>query len=64
MHGEELVVGLGRDEEAVGSEQVDANHGGENAAESEEEGDAREIEPGNAFVVGGKQPRADTVGGI
>src|SRR5207245_7341514 len=53
VHGEELVVGLRRDEQALGSEQVNTNHGGERTANEEEEGDRSKIEQSDALVVGG-----------
>ena len=64
MHGEELVVGFRSDQRARGSQQVDANHGGENAADEEEECDGNEIQKGDALVVGGEQPRTNAVTGV
>ena len=64
MHGEELVVGFWSDQRAVGSQQVDADHSGEDAADKEEERDGNQVEEGDAFVVGGEQPRLNSVIGV
>jgi len=64
VHGEELVVGFGGDQVTRWSQQVDTDHGGEDAANEKEEGDGSEIEQGDALVVGGEKPGANAVGGI
>ncbi len=64
VHGEKLVIGFRSDEGAAGSQQVDADHGGEDAADEKEESDRSKIQKSDAFVVGGKQPRFNAIGGI
>src|SRR6516164_6764283 len=64
MHGEEFVVGFGRDQGAGGSEQVNPDQGGKEAANEEKERDRGEVEQRNALVVRGQQPRADAIRGI
>ena len=61
VHGEELVVGVGLDEVAGGGEQFETDEQGEESADEEEERDGEQVEQGDALVVGGEQPRADTV---
>jgi len=64
VHGEELVVSFGGDQITGGREEVDADQGGENAADEEENGDRAEIQEGDALVVGGEQPRFEAVRGV
>ncbi len=64
MHGEELVVSLRRDEIAGRRKKVNTNHGGEDAADEEEESDGRKIEQSDALMVSGQQPGTEAVGGI
>src|SRR5882762_478228 len=64
MHGEELVVGFRGDQKALGREQVNANHGGERAANEEKESDRSEVKQSDALVVSGKKPRTDSVSGV
>jgi len=59
-----LVVGLGRNQGAGGREQMDANHGGQDAADEKEESHRTEPQQGDALMVGGEQPRTDAVGGV
>src|SRR5712675_1585459 len=64
VHGEELVVGFRSNQKALGREQVNANHGGERAANEEKESDRSEIQQSDALVVSGKKPRTDSVSGV
>ena len=66
VHGEELVVGFRTDQHAAGGQEMNADHGGEDAANEEENRDGGEVEQGDALVVGGEQPRTDagSVSGI
>src|SRR5882672_1622160 len=64
VHGEELVVGFRSDQKALGREQVNANHGGERAANEEKESDRSEIQQSDALMVSGKKPRTDSVSGV
>src|SRR5712672_2154024 len=64
MHGEQLVVGFRGDQKALGREQVNANHGGERAANEEKESDRSEVKQSDALVVSGKKPRTDSVSGV
>src|SRR5882762_7684150 len=64
VHGEELVVGFRSDQKALGREQVNANHGGERAANEEKESDRSEVQQSDALVVSGKKPRTDSVSGV
>src|SRR6266550_1915266 len=57
VHGEELVVSVGLNKIAGGSEQLKANQQGEQSADKEEERNRSQVEQRNALVVGGKQPR-------
>ena len=59
MHGEELVVGFRRDQGAARRQEMNADHGGENAPNEKENSDGGEVKQGDALVVGGKQPRFD-----
>src|SRR5579863_4094557 len=64
VHGEELIVIFGRDQEAIGRKQVDTNQRSEQATDEEEERNRAKIEQSNALVVGGEKPRTDTVAGV
>src|SRR5205085_4317824 len=61
MHGEQLVVSVGLNKVARGSEQFETNQQGEQSANKEEEGNRSQVEQGNALMVGGEQPRPYTV---
>src|SRR5712671_2625591 len=61
MHGEKLVVSVGLDEVAGGRKQLEADEQGKKSANEKEKRDRDEIEQGDAFVVGGEQPRPDAV---
>ena len=61
MHGEELVISIGLHQVARGREQFQADEQREEAADEEEECDGDEIEQRDALVVGGEQPRPDSV---
>ena len=56
VHGEQLVVGFRRNQVAVRRQQVNADHGGERAADEKEEGHRREIQQRDALVIRGQQP--------
>ena len=56
VHREQLVVGLGLDEVAGGSDELQPDEDGERAAQEEHERHAGQIEQGDALVVGGEQP--------
>src|SRR5712664_4762881 len=64
MHGEKLVIGFRRHQITGGREEVNADQGGENAADEEENGDRAEIQEGDTLVVGGEQPRFEAVRGV
>ena len=59
VHCEELVVSFRRDERPGGRQEMDANHGGEDAADEKENSNRGEVQQGDAFVIGGEQPRTD-----
>ena len=61
VHGEELVVGLRLHHVALRRDQLEADEGGEDAADREHHGDARQVEEGDALVVRGQQPRLHAV---
>ena len=54
VHGEELVVGVGLHQVAGGSEQLEADEQGEEAADEKEERDRDQVEKRDALVVGGQ----------
>ena len=64
VHGEKLVVSFRRDQKTRRGHQVQADHGGEQTAHKKEERHGKQIEQSNAFMVGGKQPRTNAIGGI
>src|SRR5205807_8153080 len=47
------------DQRSAGGQQMDANHGGQDAADEKENCDGGEIKQGNALVIGGQQPRTE-----
>ena len=53
VHGEELVVSFRCDQRSAGGQEMDANHGGQHAANEKENCDGGQIKQGNALVVGG-----------
>ena len=58
---EQLVVSLRGDQVARRGQQLQANHGGEDAAQKEKETDGAEIQQRDALVVLGQQPGLDAV---
>jgi hypothetical protein len=52
MHREQPVIDVGADEVALRRRQFEPDHGGRRAADEEEERDRREIEEGDALVIG------------
>ncbi len=64
VHGKELVVSLRRNQVTGRRKQVNADHGGEDAADEKEESDGSKIKQRDALVVGGQQPGTDAVRGI
>ena len=61
VHGEELVVGLGREQVAGRRQQLEPDQEREDAAEDEEDGDRDQVEHRDALVVLGQQPRREPV---
>ncbi len=61
MHGEHLIVDVRFEQVAGGGGQFEPDHGCEDPAEEEEEGDGDEIEDGDPLVVRGEQPTLQTV---
>ena len=61
VHGEELVVGLVRDEIAGRRRQVEPDQHGERAADEEEQRDGRQVQQRDALVIARQQPRLDAV---
>ena len=64
VHGEQLVVGVGRNQVTSRGEQLQADQHGEEAADPEHHGDRDEIKDRDALVVCGQQPRLDAVVGV
>ncbi len=58
---EELVVSIGLHQVTDRREQFEADEEREESADEKEERDRDEVEQGNPLVVGGKQPRPDSV---
>src|SRR6266550_1734528 len=61
MHGEQLVVGVGLNQVARGSEQFETNEQSEQSADEEKERYRSQVEQRDALVVGGEQPRPHPV---
>ncbi len=61
VHGEHLVVGLGRQQVARRRQQLEPDEHREEAADEEEDGDRREIQQRDALVVLRQQPRLQAV---
>src|SRR6185369_12258935 len=61
VQAEQLVICLGRDQVAGRRQQLEANDGGEDAAEKKEEADGAEIQQRDAFMVLGEKPALDAV---
>src|SRR5262249_56639859 len=61
VHREQPVVDVGGDEIALRGGELQANQSRRGAADKEEHRDAGEIEDGNAFVVGGEEPRTQPI---
>src|SRR5207253_11483424 len=64
VHGEELVVCLRLHHVARGRDQLQADQGGEDAADGEHDRDAGQVEEGDPLVVGGEEPGADAVADV
>ncbi len=54
VHGEKFVVRFGGDQGSGRRQKMDANHGGEDAANEKENSDRTEIQQGDALVIGGQ----------
>ena len=61
VHGEQLVIGVRRDQVALRRQQLDADQRGEGAADEEEQRDREQVEQRDALVVLGQQPRLEAV---
>jgi hypothetical protein len=61
---EQLVVGFGQDQIALGRHQIQAHHHRGRAADEEEKGDRKNVEDGDPLVVLGQQPALDRIGGV
>ena len=64
VHGEQLVVGVGRDQVTRGRQQLQADHHGEESAQPEHRGDRDQVQDRDPLMIGGQQPRLDAVVGI
>src|SRR6202140_1733212 len=61
VHGEGLVVHIGRHQVTCGREQFQSDEQGEEAADEKEKRDREQVEQRNALVVSGEQPRANAI---
>ena len=61
--GEQLVVGLGRDQIAFGAQKLQADERGGRPADKEKRRNSDRVQNGDAFVVAGREPRAQAVTG-
>src|SRR5687768_15506935 len=64
MHGEHLVVRVGREEVAGRRGQLETDQNGKRTAEEEEGGDPDQVEKCDPFVVFRQQPRLDAVADV
>ena len=64
VHGEQLVVGVRRDQVALRRQQLQADQRGEDAAQEEEQRDGDQVQQRDALVVLGEQPRLEAVAGV
>ena len=60
VHGEQLVVGVGRHEIARGRRQLDPDPRGEEAAQHEGDGDEDQVQDPDPLVILRQQPRSDS----
>jgi len=64
VHREHAVVLIRRKQVSIRSQQVQADHHREEAADEKEKGHGSKVEERNPFVVRGQQPRADPIRGV
>ena len=64
VHGKQFVVGLRLDQISLRRHQLEPDEGREDAADEKKESHGKQIEPGDAFMVGGQKPRLDAVADI
>src|SRR5438105_14161613 len=64
MESEEPVVSGRLDQRSLRFDQVQAHESCCGAADKEKEGNRSEVQPGDSFVVGGKEPRLPPVAGV
>src|SRR2546426_674649 len=61
VHGEKLVVSLRLDQVSLWRQQLQTQQRSEKTTYEKEEGDRKEVEPCNALVVGGEEPRFHSI---
>ena len=64
VHGEQLVIGIARDQVALRRKKLDADQGRERAADEEEQRNRKQIQQPDTLVVFGQKPRFEPVTGV